>query len=426
MLKKFIALALVAICAMTFVFAQGDSETKITESNGKTDDTIVINFWHKETGVKGKLFDKYVAEFEASHPGVDVVVTQSRNDAYKEKLPISFSGSNHPDVFFTWGGSWLKSFIDAGHVLPLTDVDTSNFVPSALGNATFDGQVYGLPLGIDIGIVYYNKELFDLYGLEVPETFEELEHCAKVLKENGVIPFVLANQAKWPAEFWQMYLADRIGGPEVFQTCFNNEGKWSNPTYIKSLEMIQDIVKDEWFNPGFNGLAYDAGPGRQLLYTGKCGMMILSNTFVNLMRNEFPAFEEEMGIFPFPTVEGGVGDPTNICGIASPVFSVNAHSKYPELCTEFVEFFTSKEIGQEFANTTGSQCARTDVTSTDPFVNQLEDLMRGASNLQPVYDQTLPVELIDVYLATLQEVFGLTMTPEEAAAKMDAKAAEIY
>lgn len=419
-MKRILAVAL-ALCLVTsFVFANGNSESQSKQ------ETITINFWHKDTGVKGELYDKYVAQFEADHPGVDVVVTMARSDAYKEKLPISFSGNSQPDVFFTWGGSWLKSFVDAGHVMELTGkIDTTPYLATALSNAEFNNGLYGIPLGIDIGVVYYNKDIFAKYGLEVPKTFAELDHICEVLKQNGVIPFVLANQPKWPGSFFYMYLADRYGGPEAFQKAYSGEGSWEQESFVKAGETIQYMVKNNWFNPGFNGLTYDSGPGRQLLYTEQCAMMVLSNTFVNLMRSEYPSFEEKMGVFAFPTVEGGKGDPSDIVGIAAPVWSINSNTKYPELCIELVEYLTSQEICQEYANTTGAQSSRKDVKSTDSFVNLLEDMTANAASIQMVYDQTLPAELVDTHLSTTQELFGLTMTPEQAAAEMQKKAVSL-
>ena len=41
------------------------------------------------------------------------------------------------------------------------------------------------------------------------------------------------------------------------------------------------------------------------------------------------------------------------------------------------------------------------------------------------YDQTLPPELAELHKDTTQALFGLSMTPEEAAKKMEAKAEEL-
>ncbi len=403
---------------------QGEAAGKAPASDGEK---VTIQLWHKDTGVKGELFQKYIDLYMQDHPNVNVVVTQTKNDAYKQKLPISFSGNEQPDIFFTWGGSWLKNFIDAGHVLDLTDkIDTADFREVSLKNAIFDGKLYGAPLGLDIGIVYYNKDIFAKYNLEVPKTFDELMAVCETLKQNNITPFVLANQPKWPATFYYMYLADRIGGTDAFDNAIARTGSFDNPSVIGAYEKMQEMVKADVFNKGFNGLAYDSGPGRQLLYTEQCAMMVLSNTFVNLMRVEAPEFEEKLGIFPFPTVEGGKGDPSTVVGIASPVWSVSSATKYPDECVELIKYLTSQEIGQEYANTTGSQSARADIASTDPFVHQLEEMTNNAKSIQMVYDQTLPSELIEVHYNTIQEVLALTMTPEDAAKSMEEMAKTVY
>lgn len=387
---------------------------------------IVLNLWHKDTGVKGELYQKYVDKFMAENPNIRVEITQARSDAYKEKLPIAFSGNQQPDVFFTWGGSWLGNFVKAGHVMDLTgQVDTANFHQTALANGEFDGKLYALPLGIDIGMVFYNKEIFAQHNLEVPATFDELLAVNQTLKDNGIIPFVLANQPKWPGSFYFMYLVDRIGGPEAYQNALNRTGAFNDEAFVKAGEAIDTLVSSGAFNPGFNGLTYDAGPGRQLLYTGQTAMMILSNTFVNLMRAEAPDFEEKLGIFPFPTVAGGLGDPSNLVGISAPEWSISANTKYPEESKKLLELLTSKEIAQEYADTTGAQSARSDVHSNDPFVQQLEEMTAKAAHIQMVYDQNLPPELVDVHLNTTQEVFGQTMTPQQAADAMEEKAKQV-
>ena len=39
------------------------------------DEQITLNLWHKDTGVKGDLYQKYVDEFMAEHPNIKVEIT---------------------------------------------------------------------------------------------------------------------------------------------------------------------------------------------------------------------------------------------------------------------------------------------------------------------------------------------------------------
>ncbi len=50
----------------------------------------------------------------------------------------------------------------------------------------------------------------------------------------------------------------------------------------------------------------------------------------------------------------------------------------------------------------------------------------NAKHVQIYYDQFLPPELGELHKDTTQAIFGKTMTPEEAAKKMEAKAKEIF
>ena len=43
--------------------------------------------------------------------------------------------------------------------------------------------------------MYYNKAIFDKYGLEVPTTYDEYVQVCDTLKENGVTPVALASMA---------------------------------------------------------------------------------------------------------------------------------------------------------------------------------------------------------------------------------------
>ncbi len=388
---------------------------------------VKIEFWHKDIGFKQQLYEKYIKEFETQNPNIKVEITQIRNEDYKSKLPIAFSGNNAPDVFFTWGGGWLKEFVKSGNVLDVSGkINTSPFLKPALTNSTFNSKLYGVPLGMDMDFIFYNKEIFSKYKLSIPKTWPQLITTCEVLKKNGVIPFTLANQPKWPGSFFFMYLVDRIGGPEVFKNALSrNGGSFSDPAFIEAGEEIQKLVKLNAFNPGFNGLMYDSGPGRQLFYSEQTAMMLLSNTFVNLMRSEAPSFEKKMGIFPFPAYEGGKGDPSNMVGIAAPVWSVYSRTKYPNESIKLIKFLTGQKISQEYANGSGSISARKDVNSTDTFVQQVENMTKKAKNIQMVYDQTLPPEIAQAHLSTTQELFGLTITPKAAAETVESKAKSV-
>ncbi|MDV2884622.1 extracellular solute-binding protein [Alkalihalophilus pseudofirmus] len=433
MRKKWSVMLFALILSLFVTACGGGNQETSTEADGNsnegtsTGDTIVLDFWQIDSGEKEAVYQDAIERFEKKNPGVEVNMLRIPNDDYKQRMVVAMSGGNPPDVFTSWGGGWLKEFADAGQVLDLTneDIDFDHFLEMALNNTTFDEKVYGLPLGLSQTLFFYNKEIFERHSLEEPETYDELLAIIDELNENDVIPITLTNQTKWPGAYYLMYFADRLGSEELFQSAFNRDGKgFDDANYVRAGEYIQELVDRNAFNPGFNGVPYDAGQGRQLLYSGQSAMMLMTNTLVVNVRSEAPEFEEKLGMFPFPTLPDGEGDPTNVGGATSPVWSAYSGTEHPELAIELMKELTTLETAEDYVNRTGSLSALIDVPTDDVFVQQFAEMAVEANDIHMPYDQTLPPVLAELHKDTTQELFGKTMTPQEAADLMEQKAKE--
>ncbi|WP_347835540.1 extracellular solute-binding protein [Gracilibacillus sp. JCM 18860] len=264
------------------------NEDSIDETNGGEEagdgneggEQVTLTLWHIETGPSGEAIEAAVSRFEKKHPNVTVEVSQQENDPYKSQLSVAMGGGNPPDVFHSWGGGgWLKQFVDSDQVVDITNsVDASLYNEAALSVSTFDSKIYGVPVSMDVVPVFYNKHIFEEYGLEEPETYEDLLKIVKTLVENGITPFALANQTKWTGSFYLMYLAERIGGPELFNEAFERSGRtFDDEAYVEAGSKLQDLVEMGAFPEGVNGMNYDTGQSRQMLYTESAAMMTMED-----------------------------------------------------------------------------------------------------------------------------------------------------
>ncbi|MDR6880833.1 extracellular solute-binding protein [Bacillus sp. 3255] len=398
------------------------ADTKTASGEKKT-----LEFWYIDPGDKEKVYLEAVERFKKKHPDVEVKTLQTPNDTYKQKFAVAMSGGTPPDVFHSWGGGWLKEFVNQGNVLDISGkFDANTFSKQALDNATFDSKVYGLPLGLSIAQIFYNKDIFAKYNLKPPVTWEEFMTVIDTLKANKVIPLALANQPKWPGAYYLMYLADREAGSDLFNGALARTGKgFDDPGYVKAGQYIQELVKKEAFNKGFNGLPYDAGQSRQILYTEQAAMMLMSNSLVNNVRTEAPAFEKKLDFFNFPALPGGKGDQSSLQGSTAPVWSVAKKSKNPELAIELIKELASVETAQAYSDRTGSVVAVKGVEYKDPYAKRLADMVNVAKTIFWPYDQTLPADLAELHKDTTQALFGLSTTPEAAAKQMEEKAKQV-
>jgi raffinose/stachyose/melibiose transport system substrate-binding protein len=82
------------------------------------------------------------------------------------------TGSDFPDVFHSWGGGWLKDFVDAGLVADITSY-TRDLV-SVVGQnnvnfAKYDNKAYGIPyMGGLAGRIFSSRQWTKKFSLPIP------------------------------------------------------------------------------------------------------------------------------------------------------------------------------------------------------------------------------------------------------------------
>jgi len=397
-----------------------------------------ITFWHIQTTDPGPaLIQQAVDRYMADNPDVTVEVVPLLNDPYKIQLRTALGAGDPPCIFISWGGGPLYEYQSAGQVVDLTpymeaDNYKDRFLPAALSNVTFDDKIWGVPVeNTAVAVIYYNKQIFEEHGLTPPATWDELMDVVETLTDAGIAPFSLANKTKWPSSMYYMYLVDRIAGPEVFARAANRleGGTFEDPAFIQAGQMIQDLVNAGGFVEGFNGLDYDTGQGRMPLYAGQAAMELMGSWEISTFQAENPDFyENNLDFFAFPAVEGGVGDPSNVVGtVGDNYYHISSACEYPDEAFELLTYVIDDEsVAQRVAAGRIPPVKGVAEMLEDPILQRVMAMVEDAASVQLWYDQYLPPELGEVHKDTMQALFGLEITPEEAAAQQEAAVAEYF
>ena len=178
-MKKLFSVLLIALVAMTGVFANGSSET--ASSDGVT--TITFASW--DTSQNAYLYD-VIAAFEAQNPDIRVEVQDTPPAEYITKLNTQLNGGSDVDVFLIKEADKAKTFYDRGQLTDLTPyieaagIDMADYNGTD-ANFTFDGHTYGMPVRTDQYVLFYNKDIFDAAGVPYPDndmTWTEFEELA--------------------------------------------------------------------------------------------------------------------------------------------------------------------------------------------------------------------------------------------------------
>ena len=390
-----------------------------------------ITLWHiQSTGTGPKLIQDAVDRFMADNPGVKVVVSPIANDAYKDKIKVALGANSAPCIFPSWGGGPLATYVKAGQVIDLNSYVAANsykarFLPASWSNVTFNDKIYGIPVeNSSVAVIWYSKSLFKKYNLSTPTTWTQLLKGVAVLKSKGVAPFTMGGKAKWPEIMWYDYLVDRVGGSAAFNAAaLRTGGKFTDPTFVRAGQLLQNLVKMGAFINGYNGIDYDTAGMRAPLYAGKAAMELMGTWEYSSFLSDKMA--SDFGFFPFPTVPGGVGDPTDVLGtVGDNYYSISSS------CADKANAF---KVIQYLIDDTSVKARIADgrippvagVKLTDPNNVNIYNLLSKANGVQLWWDQYLPPDLAQLHLDETQALFGLSESPSGMASKQEALASKL-
>jgi raffinose/stachyose/melibiose transport system substrate-binding protein len=185
-------------------------------------------------------------------------------------------------------------------------------------------------------------------------------------------------------------------------------------------EALQDMVKAGYFPPGFNGMDEDTGQSRMLLFSKKAGVELMGNWFIGQATKESPETLAQLDFFPFPAMENGKGDPTDLIGSPGQnYYSIAKLSKNKAKALEFLtKYIMSKTYIESLAGTGNVPPVKGASTyMTDPLMKKVALSFENAAHVQLYYDQFLSPSMGEQHKDLVQSLMGLSMTPQEVAAK---------
>lgn len=416
------------ILAATLALGTMISGTALTVS---AEEQTTIKLFHRFPDEPfNSYIERKVAEYEEMHPEIDIVVESAQNAPYKEKIKVVAGGDDCPDIFFSWCGEFTERFIREGLVLDLTpylEADQEwkdSLIESQMVNyTTSDGMVYGIPFRLDCKLFFYNIDQFEEAGVEVPKTWDEfLEACQK-LQDAGFTPISYGNQDLWPSAHYigtlnQMTVSDEVRAVDYEPTT----GAFTDEGYQKSLELYQDLIP--YFNDNVNGITADMA--RSNFCMGFGSMYYAEMIEIPYISDPTTGLNPDLnyGMFNFPVVEGP-GNPNILTG-APEGFVVSNKSDCPDECVEFLKWFLGTESGKDEAQSIGWFDAAKNTTDgvEDQMLLDAYNVIMEAEQMGPWFDNVLYSTVCDEYLTAVSDLTNGDVTPADAMAKIQAKAAE--
>ena len=221
-------------------------------------------------------WDAVIAGFNETYPNITVQITKSPFKDFFTRLQTQASGDTLPDAFMMNGPNF-QLYASNGIIVPFDravedgELDFSNYPEAMAELYTYDGTPYAVPTSYDSIGLWYNEDLFEKAGVEVPTdewTWEDLHEAAKeiseALKDEGVYGF--AGGAYNQELFYNLIF--QAGGAVLNEDA--TEAQYSSPGSREALQFLRDMVEDG-SSPTIQTTA-DTSPD-ELFKSGKAAMV---------------------------------------------------------------------------------------------------------------------------------------------------------
>lgn len=368
-MKKRIALvcALVLTVSVSGLFATGTSE----KEPAKTE----IQFWTwRPEDVD--FYDSVIADFEEANPGIKVVQNAIRNTEYNTVLAASLSGGSGPDIFQTRAYGGLLTFSGSGYLEPIEKwyPDVKKYPEAALGGAKdADGVLWGVPVIGQTQLVYYNKAMYEQYGLAVPQTWSEFLHNCQVLKDHGVTPIANGTKEGWIVETMLGAAgATFYGGNDFFNEVVAGNTTFEDSRFIKAIDKLGELKP--YLPPMYTGVAYT--DMQASFFNEMAGHFLGGSYEASYFLAQNP--DLQFDIFAMPGEKAT--DPRYVSVYADMNWSINAASTKKEAAAKFLAYLASTEVANRFITELGNVAwAPGADASASPFIQKVLNLQKTST-----------------------------------------------
>lgn len=411
--RTFLSAAAVAGLGGTLLSACGGDDSGDGDGGGQ----VSFEWWNIATTEPTKsLFPQLARAYEQAHPNVKIKDTPTENEAFKSKMTAQTASGKLPDIFQTWGGGVLKQQIDAGLVENLTDKMSSwsgQLTPVSLQPYQFDGQTYAVPY--DIGMVgfWYNKALFQKARISaVPKTWAEFLEAIRALRSAGITPIALAGKEKWPGHYYWAYLVIRVGGVAAMQQAAAAKD-FTGTAFIQAGQRLKELVDLTPFQQGVLGASYEEPGGSAATFgNGKAGMELMGQWHQNVQKAVGKGLGNDLGFFPFPTVEGGQGAATEAFG-GGGGFAVRKGA--PDAALDFLKFLSVTNQSKLVQANILPVVKGAEASIPDPNQKAVATTLAGATGFQLFLDQAFPPAVGQEVNDSTADLIAGKKSPEQVA-----------
>lgn len=197
----------------------------------------IIDFYFKELEKCG----------EVPNLTINTQLMDSGSAGEQIRLAAAAGGKSTYDIILSSGGN-VQELADLNALYPMDELmakyNDQYAIDDIVGwsDATFEGQIYAIPIENNAEFFFYRADLWEKHGLKEPATWDDVIAACGVLEaeESIDIPGTLTLYAGWA---WDLEFNQMLGSQGVYYLDKNNMPLFNGPEGVAAVEKIMEVGK---------------------------------------------------------------------------------------------------------------------------------------------------------------------------------------
>lgn len=401
-MKKVLSLILALVMLSTVLFGCGNSDSSAADEGSAAEGTansdasaaeagngdeepvtieVAVSGSAQEMEIHQQKFDLYMEE----HPNVTIKPVDIGTERFQKLMTLIGSGTA-PDIIYI--NEWCYSLAYRDVLLPLdsyieadTEFDLADYPESLLVPLRYEDQLYALPQEVSPYVIYYNKDMFEAAGLELPTddwTMDDFYAAAKALTNPDKNVYGYRHPGAWADQILNWF---SLSGVE-FDTSGTEVTGLDTPEALSALEFLYNLVVVDKLSP--NPAALTAmGKSADAMFRNQSVAMEASGLWT------LPTYKADPLSFEWDVVRMPRGETQKVkAGILN--WGISADTKNPDAAWNLLKFLAGPEGMRIVAESNMALPA-----STDEDVNQIVLDTHFPENVKAFVDSVPDVDMTD-------------------------------
>lgn len=301
----------------------------VNTARSATDKTVIMA--EEELGIR-LSYVTYTAEDYQDKTYDDVALDRARNNM---------------DDMYLLNPDTIQALAEEGKLMDLSGLASAENLRDVVKTANIiNGKLVAIPQEVVAYGLFLNKDMFDQYGLELPDTPEEFLECCRVFKENGIETPVGAN--RWWLETFvlaQAYADLYNGGNTEAEIAALNSGESRYSDYMRpGFEFLQEMI-DNGYIDAQKAYVSEAIEGEGADFLAQKTPIVMAYWGAANTDTAYGDPDFEMVVIGFPSSRG------QMPVMPMTGFGIGAEAEHAEDAMRALEVMTSDEALRVYAET---------------------------------------------------------------------------